>query len=393
MPGTEADVFARFCAFYLSCIKKYLAEAKKPGYSPLAWLDSQNYLTGGERFWNDIQADMKTTLDDVWSTTKTKECIKISYYFMTCFQALLKNTDAKAILCKHEPLSLLFIFDEGRELTQLFVTGYNSPSSFFEVLRSAMTFPVDAAAPLTPRPGFYTVILDTFPRVMDFLLDNTTPSSYRPKRGPALFPPVYLITFWNMNRDDTVEKKYDSDLFRTLCDDIETYRLDLFYRFGRPLWKTCSSLSLADLLRVARRKLLGTLVSESIRDRRIEQALALVDSRLWLFTQCRFELAEHMVSSHMATALYLAPQRDYILQAYPSEPILAEAAAGMMSKPDHSVAKLVPAIIDLVKQGMVQGGVRGELLARLLLMMAWDVACIDKGGETNTNHGNRTDVR
>ena len=57
---------------------------------------------------------------------------------------------------------------------------------------------------------------------------------------------------------------------------------------------------------------------------------------------------------------------------YPSEPLVAECAAQCMNCDKIKLEDLIYPLIDLIRKGVVEGGYHGELVAQILLMLAWD---------------------
>jgi hypothetical protein len=57
---------------------------------------------------------------------------------------------------------------------------------------------------------------------------------------------------------------------------------------------------------------------------------------------------------------------------YPSEPALALAAACLLRTTKVSWAQCIHELIPILKVGAVEGGFRGELVCKILLMFAWD---------------------
>ncbi|KAG9287213.1 hypothetical protein G9A89_008843 [Geosiphon pyriformis] len=76
-------------------------------------------------------------------------------------------------------------------------------------------------------------------------------------------------------------------------------------------------------------------------------------------------------------SIYSYDDRHKLLAFYPSEPILAEAAALLM-KDQNVLRKLLHFLLDALHTGYIEPGYRGELVARLLLMIAWDHATRDR---------------
>lgn len=106
---------------------------------------------------------------------------------------------------------------------------------------------------------------------------------------------------------------------------------------------------------------------------------AIVDLRLMFDYELRREAARafevELVASHMRTAFSVPQTREYIRSGYPSEPLLAEAAAQQMHvfrsyDPDFTLDVLM----DNLTSGLLDKGERGELVARELLTSAYDRA-------------------
>lgn len=73
----------------------------------------------------------------------------------------------------------------------------------------------------------------------------------------------------------------------------------------------------------------------------------------------------------MATCCAISNERDLLYLAYPSEPALVLGAAELMSDPE-TLRQMLECISVALRQGIVEPGVRGELVARLLVLMACD---------------------
>jgi hypothetical protein len=76
-----------------------------------------------------------------------------------------------------------------------------------------------------------------------------------------------------------------------------------------------------------------------------------------------------MVAGHLRVANVIPAHREYVISSTPSEPIVAEAAAQVL-RGQH----MVDIIASNVRDGLIEKGQRGELVARLLLTLAHDQA-------------------
>ena len=110
-----------------------------------------------------------------------------------------------------------------------------------------------------------------------------------------------------------------------------------------------------------------------------EAALAVLGVRLSLgfntLKQDRFTLQAAQVASHMRVMFSVPQDRHSFCSGYPSEPILAEAAAQQLytfRKRKPSV--VVKLLLDHMESGLLDLGQRGEVVARAMLTAAYDRA-------------------
>jgi hypothetical protein len=137
---------------------------------------------------------------------------------------------------------------------------------------------------------------------------------------------------------------------------------------------------LKHIVELARSKLLCKL-EINIGHHHLENAaaIAVIDLRLMLDYETRREAARRteaeLVSSHMRIGISVPQTREYFRSCYSSEPLLAEAAAQQMacfrSKDRNATLEILS---DNVKSGLLDRGERGELVARELLISAYDRA-------------------
>lgn len=117
--------------------------------------------------------------------------------------------------------------------------------------------------------------------------------------------------------------------------------------------------------------------------------LAALSLRLLLEFEPRREISvdaeSRLVEGHMRIVYSLPQHREYLCSGAPSEPILAEAAARVM----ESIESVPDAVLKLVQKGLISKGERGELVARLLLILAHDRAA-RKAGTIMSPNASRT---
>ncbi|KAF8519711.1 hypothetical protein JB92DRAFT_2897710 [Gautieria morchelliformis] len=158
-------------------------------------------------------------------------------------------------------------------------------------------------------------------------------------------------------------------------------------KFGRPLfWAMLENAGESednmrvDIIPFARAKLTcHNKLDPSFNELTKEAVLATLDVRLNLgfntSKQDTFKLESAQVASHMRMMFSVPQDRASFHSGYPSEPILAEAAAQQM----YAFRQKRPSVVvDVLKDNMDNGlldlGGRGELVARVLLTAAYDRA-------------------
>src|SRR5204862_2126098 len=80
--------------------------------------------------------------------------------------------------------------------------------------------------------------------------------------------------------------------------------------------------------------------------------------------------ASELVTSHMAVLMKTDKDRHFLRMFYPSEPMLAEAAANLLTT--FGWSKPLQALQHYVQTGIVDAGFRGELLTKIVCLMAVD---------------------
>ncbi|KAM6494977.1 hypothetical protein JOM56_009600 [Amanita muscaria] len=149
--------------------------------------------------------------------------------------------------------------------------------------------------------------------------------------------------------------------------------VEFMVRFGRPLWWTRweagDNVVKDKLIAFAIMKLAATNVGEYDAN----SYLAALSVRLLLdFEPRRITAIENenlMVAGYLRVANVIPSHREYIISSTPSEPIVAEAAAQVLRG-----QKMINLLFKNVRDGLIEKGQRGELVARLLLTLAHDAA-------------------
>jgi hypothetical protein len=273
---------------------------------------------------------------------------------------------------RNGPLRLLFAFDEAMLLS----VENGTDASIVEEGPTPLVY-LRRALTLFPRSkdsdkGMFAVFTDTSSRVSVLSPENRYDFSFRARvGGMKLFAPFYF-TQLDIMREDTPST---TDVFNLVS-------LEQLARYGRPLWyttyisgeKTDSEGATEErLIQLAVRKILaGREINIWAADKtEILSHYAVLCARFCIEAEIEVSMSEHLVSGYMAILSYISPERDIVISRFPSEPILAEAAAQCMWK--IGPEKLFNTYASLLKK--LPAGETGELAARVLVQFALD--CID----------------
>ena len=139
-------------------------------------------------------------------------------------------------------------------------------------------------------------------------------------------------------------------------------------------------------IELAQSKLVGP--SDILPELDTNAKFALLDCRLSFeyeaaHTSAR-RLQEEFIAHHLRIAYSAYDSRESLRSGYPSEPIVAEAAAQKMNelrlkKTSENINRdeMHEALVDIMERGYLSEGERGEIIARYLLLLAYDRA-VDK---------------
>ena len=256
---------------------------------------------------------------------------------------------------------LVFAFDEARSLLPS-----RSNADYFSSLRRALR-----CLP-TYHPSqhqAFAIMLDTTSAVADFLPEMERDPSSRPLiEGLKLMPPFYLL--------DTID---DTITVATPPRSIEEmYCGQRLLQLGRPLFRSYIqagdlsffSTHLITLKNTAAAKLAG---GEFPRVVQMTDALSVLSCRVCVDIVPTNHIASQLVASYMRFCVFVSESRQYLFTIAPSEPFLVDVATDLMYQ-NGCLVKLIKQLSDAMRCGVVDGGSRGELVARLLLILAVDQA-------------------
>ena len=141
---------------------------------------------------------------------------------------------------------------------------------------------------------------------------------------------------------------------------------------GRPLVALESCEGQSTFLK---RKLLGgnDMLNES-------GSLGAMLCRVSAFISPRHKVASDLVANHMATLLACVSSCKATLSTYVAEPKLAIAAASeLWSDQDFFTKHGIPVLQGALLSGALSNGIRGEVAAQIILLLAFDCACAKVG--------------
>ncbi|CAG8628932.1 11245_t:CDS:2 [Paraglomus occultum] len=327
-------------------------------------------------FWKVIEEGMKNCMDDIRNIIGNRkdygevEWHSIKQLVKTCWDSL------KETLNSDEPesgIQLLFVFDEAKILTE------------GETNSTLPTYESGGRA--------FAIVTDTASKISNFAPSARRDPSWRVQKNRlALYPPFYYIA--------------TLDTFMTQETEPKTLKQvalpQYFFHYGRPLWggllKATDAYTSKQVLRpekileIAKSKLIGGLDLEDWITKKynekitISESVAVLGPRLCIDVVPQTELAADLVASYMSLCYYISDTRESVMIDYPSDPVLAEASARITNNTNKiGLVHYVHALIGALREGSVEGGYRGELVARLILTMAWDKACVEHGYTKEAN--------
>ncbi|CAI2170008.1 6307_t:CDS:2 [Funneliformis geosporum] len=280
-----------------------------------------------ERIWTKVQNGSSN-----WKTISHNNLIS-SANFLTANNDIENNN-----------VCLLFCIDEARVLILPTVKHGISP---FRFLRRALRG--------IKWSGFFVLLLDTLSMISNFAPPKSADSSSHDTSDLPfkLFYPYFRITTMDV---------FESNTYENVSWDLA--------KFGQPLYisylKSCNDdpQAMDKLKNLLLRKLLGGANSFESSKQEIS-SLAILSSVIGFEMSPQSQLASELVASHMATCLSISEDRERLIVAYPSEPLLSEVALEFMS--DLMLSKILWLFSISLKKGLVDPGPRGELVGRIIL--------------------------
>jgi hypothetical protein len=258
---------------------------------------------------------------------------------------------------------LVIVFDEAKTLLD------GGENSAFRNLRRAQR-----------KLGSKNVVLlfiDTMSTISNFTPASSMDSSQRPEETYKLLPPFYEIITPN-----TLTYK------RPEQDTSEAGELAEAFSLGRPMWtayyfadrQSVTHQTLSRAVGFAKQKL--TFCREPKGPLDDMAVVAVFAVRFGITGVMDHSLATDLMSLYMGTGTYIDEDRIRMVVEYPPEPILGEAACqvlhlvpdGGLAFSERHLSKYILSFVEKCISGQVHAGRIGELLARIMLSLAYDRA-------------------
>jgi len=254
--------------------------------------------------------------------------------------------------------------------------------SNFQAMRRAFRYLAQKQA-----PQIFSLFTDTTSRISNFQPRSTeewTGGRFLklPGAGTGQFDPIYIFT-----SIDAHSRIIQNNL--AISDHRQVAKVERLLKFGRAGWYSLYSAeadansvvpkySGTSLMDIAVIKLCGGLTEKKAVEMLTKKDddstrlnwLALLGCRLAIAVGPFSREAEEMVSSHLAVLLNTDKDRHFLKIHYPSELILGEASATMTAHTGWGPA--LKALYNHLQNGIINAGYRGELLSKLLCLIAMD---------------------
>ena len=316
-----------------------------------------------------VHRTANTDLEEALALTEAREFLRASY---TSLANVLVSTLGK----QAERHFALFAFDEASNL----LPDDAKERKPFHRLRHALSMLPQSHSDL----GAFAIMMDTHGQISKFLPKYLNDSSARFYSGTQLFPPFWALPF----RQPTYEPFWRTDGHNQVHFNLASMNLQLAragmlldqgrftHGLGRYLWN--ASIHRPDTDTNAFYLSIGQKLINDHPSQLSETALlAVLSPRLALQLNSATLVPENLVKSHLGMCYFVSEQQGFMIADYPSEPVVALAASLLLiNEPFKGITWIstLKNLVKFIKSGAVENGYRGELLARVLLSIAWDLS-------------------
>ncbi|KAH8109132.1 hypothetical protein DFH11DRAFT_1731386 [Phellopilus nigrolimitatus] len=302
---------------------------------------------------------------------QTKDKISALISIISKFAKVNDPSDARVVI----------YFDEAHDLTNIIV-----PDKTGSVSRTLYHAFCSTANGILDTPVFF-LFLSTHSSLSKFAPPQWMYPSARVYDGEDTIQPPFTELPFDCSQDGPVIRPGEKAL-----RDVATIKF--MSAFGRPMFfsllKSGEPEMEWSIINLARSKLIGRNKPDSA-EMTDDAKLAVLAVRVLLnFNTSRSKTQARLVKlvqSHMAIAFSIPQHRETIRTGYPSEPILAEAAARQMRILRSRGGSDSPSQLlkNFLETGVIDKGERGELVARLIFTLAYDDAAEAYERDTSEN--------
>ena len=369
-------------------------------------------------FWKGVIASVEEIVAPYQNPNAVKDYYTTRYGSeMTTAWKTLKNSFGR-LYKNEESLTVVLMCDEARRLCQISAADgsgieINShdefrvdetdqvddsgrlngmiPFSVFRAIRRALRF---LSVP-NNMSRIFGQFIDTSSHLTKFQPSKSEEESMRllslPYMGPRHFPPIFSFTSidaWSRIYNRCVADENVGDPERLIMFGRAGWRSLYNFFHKRKDNKTGQYLQITheSEVVVARGKLLncrfrhgGPWVNQKPLSRKSLLALvSVLAPRIALSANPNSIEASEMIASHMAVLMRTDTDRHFLRTVYPSEPLLAEASANTTTTYGWGLS--LQALHLYVQSGIVDAGFRGELLSKIVCLMAAEDAMRSKPG-------------
>jgi hypothetical protein len=317
-----------------------------------------------------------------------------------------------------ESLTVILMCDEARRLSQLSAADGSSIGSHDDFRIHDDTDQLDDAGPLDGLVPFsvfcalrralrFLCIAERdMPRIFAEFTDTSTSSrltNFKPSKseepgmrllslppmGPRHFPPIFSFTSidaWSRIYNRCVADESVGDPERLVMFGRAGWRSLYNYFHKRKDDKTGQTVQIihSSEIRIAREKLLNYTADHPwvtpgpLSRKSLLILVSAIAPRIALSANPDSIEASVMMANHMAVLMRTDTDRHFLRIVYPSEPLLAEASADITDK--YGWGRPLQALHLYVQSGIVDVGFRGELLTKIVCLMAAEDAMKSKPG-------------
>ncbi|KAG9297985.1 hypothetical protein G9A89_018813 [Geosiphon pyriformis] len=365
----EARNCKSYVAYLLACMQVFvdIMQQHSQLISPAAWFDWHVFGTPIN--------ENSSSSHDYWIRVRTylhEHTVRLTNVEQFPMELLVMARKLARVLkaSKDPEARIVFVFDEARNINTPRCNG--DVHNHFYWLRYALRMLPSHNSGANGEDTFTAaVFLDTSSRVGDFVPPALQdPSARIAQNNLDVFSPFYLVS------------TFDSLADRAPVDSLATAtKEDRLISLGRPLWKTIydsATAPQADTIALAIYKIMCTNEVLTADKLTLEQTLAILSPRIALDVNPSLRINTALIADHMRVCIHITPERESVLSAVPSEPILAEASAQLMHRQGYLESILSFLAVSL-RYGIVDAGYRGELVAQLLVLLAIDHVSTRRG--------------